>query len=182
MLLIACIVLSMLASSNGYDYGDPVSMLKRTEQGEWRTKWSPAGSFMSPRFGQNSTIHLTPEFQRHSYSKDIVFKVSFSFSDNRFIVPWITIADGKGHYARAIVLEFFASGNDVTGIRLRTVDRIAGEPPRKITVTYAWKLQATVDAEKGLSAVLLFGFSVTMATLIAMLIQVRRKHCGKSDD
>ena len=63
----------------------------------WRTNWSPAGSSCH----LFSVIYNSGDTEFQHILQDIVFQVSFSFSDNHFIVPWITIADGralcKGH-------------------------------------------------------------------------------------
>ena len=45
---------------------------------------------------------------------------SFSFSDSRFVIPWITVSDGTGHYLHIVEFTFIFSGNDIVKVKTAT--------------------------------------------------------------
>ena len=58
------------------------------------------------RFGVMSSIRLNPLSGAKDYTAGEPFKLSFSFSGERLLVPWITITDGRNHRLQTINFYF----------------------------------------------------------------------------
>lgn len=96
----------------------------------------------APKFGVDSTVPLRPVFAAKGFSSSEPFKMfdppptrparafaspsppcfararsMFSFADDRFATPWITLWDGEGAFAEELTITFVYSGNDVRRIR-----------------------------------------------------------------
>jgi hypothetical protein len=72
---------------------------------------------LSCRFGVTKGVRLNPLTDAKEYSTNDEFKMSFSFSGDRLLVPWITITDGKAHFVQAIDFYFQYSQGFVTHVK-----------------------------------------------------------------
>lgn len=77
------------------------------------------------RFAISKSVRLNALTDAKEYSTSDEFKVSFSFSGDRLLVPWITITDGKAHYVEAIDFYFQYSQGFVNHVKWKTTCQFA---------------------------------------------------------
>lgn len=69
------------------------------------------------RFGVTSSVRLNPLAGAKDYSAGDSFKLSFSFSGERLLVPWITVTDGRAHRLQSINFYFKTGQGFVLNVR-----------------------------------------------------------------
>lgn len=71
------------------------------------------------RFGIAKTVRLNPLSDAKEYDTSNEFKLSFSFSGERLLVPWITVTDGKAHFVQQIDFYFVHAQGFILSVKWR---------------------------------------------------------------
>ena len=106
-------------------------------------------------------------------------KMALSFSDSRFIVPWIPVVDGEGAVMTVLALTFLHEGRDITRVKWAAEysdppipEASAGVAP-SIELRYDWELMLETDIEAAL--IVLFGGAILLTAALICGI------CGAGD-
>lgn len=150
-------------TAHAYSHDDPVSMVVRTSSRGVTSGWADVRRSSLPRFGRNTKTDIVPDFQKEMMTTDAAFKLKFSMSDRRFLLPWTDIADGSGMFAETIVFDMKYMGNDVRSVHVRVErsEEALKTPPSRIFIRYEWHEIPSTDEEMGLRVV--FAASVIFA-------------------
>lgn len=151
--------------THAYEPGDPVSLAVRSSNHGVTTGWNDMIRKSLPRFGTNTMTNIIPEFQKETLATDTEFKLKFTFSERRFLLPWIEIANGKGIFANTIVFQIQYMGNDIRNVRVEVENypSLLDAPPSRIKIKYAWHEIPTTDEEMGLRVI--FVSSLILGTI-----------------
>jgi hypothetical protein len=162
---------STFQQTHAYSHGDPVSMVVRTSSRGVTSGWADIRRSSLPRFGLDTMTDIVPDFQKKTMTTDAAFKLKFSMSDRRFLLPWTDIADGSGMFAETIVFDMNYMGNDVRSVHVRveTSETATKTPPSRIMIRYEWHEIPSTDEEMGLRVV--FATSVVLA-LAGVLVTI----------
>lgn len=153
------LLLFVVTNVLSYRHGDAVSMLRREQFQELRTKWMGMVGKDCPRFGMDHTVLINPSSLLGPFpgrnATDLAsepFKISFSFANDQHLIPWITVSDGRGQYLDLIRIVFSHTGGYLTGVRWTTEYHPinAAHTPPNIQMNYHWEEHRTVDIEGGL--------------------------------
>ena len=132
-----------------YTKGDLVSVVEQSQIGEMKTKWRHMQNGKKPTFATNSIVTVVPPYSRQDYDTTMKCKMTFAFSDHRFLVPWSTLSDGNGLYMAKIIFIFTYHGDDIVSVQAKHVymgedgvDKVGVSPnhkPEAILFEYLWK-------------------------------------------
>ncbi|GAB5366688.1 hypothetical protein AAMO2058_001165100 [Amorphochlora amoebiformis] len=115
----------LVVPTAAYRHGDHVTLLKRVQYKGMRTAWSEMEGSLTPYFGVERTIPIDPIFDiqkttASQYKTHDPLKIKFSFVNDRFLTPWLTITDGRGHYIHNIYFTFLYSGHHIKRVKVDT--------------------------------------------------------------
>ena len=156
-----CLLTSALHS---YLPGDPVPMMRRTQQKGRRSAWHEVPHRISPRF---LTDHDSILDVALTDVADEPLKVALALHGLDFVTTWITVADGKGKFLSHLELLLTASGDALTGVRWET-EYVDDEPPAHVSVHTAWNHEADADLDSALNA--LFYISALITILLVYFV------------
>ena len=170
-----------------YTKGDLVSVVEQSQIGNMKTKWRHMQNGKKPKFATNSIVNVVPPYSRQDYDTTLKCKMTFAFSDHRFLVPWLTLSDGKGLYLAKIIFTFTYHGDDIASVRAQQVymgegdvDKVGISPnhkPGTILFEYIWEphkpLYDPYNSPEPLVAVVLCSIFVFFSA-IAMLHHEKR--------
>ena len=143
-------------------------MLKRSLHQSWKTEWTDVLHKHQPRFAHDSVVTLTPSFRAKGYNTDSPFKLSFSFSNSRFMIPWVTVSDGSGHFLHIIEFTFIFAGNDIVKVTTATqYHEVKGVKPEHIYLVYRWQEHRAQNSHLALNSLFTAGFVVSILLLVA---------------
>ena len=101
-----------------YQRGDVVSTLARTQYAGWRTAWTEVLRNEMPRFRVDSPpLILKLPAPHEGIAPGEAFKLSLAYSDNKFVVPWALVSDGRGRSLSSLVVTFLYSGSDIVQVK-----------------------------------------------------------------
>mmetsp|Transcript_3931 Transcript_3931/g.9350 ORF Transcript_3931/g.9350 Transcript_3931/m.9350 type:complete len:262 (-) Transcript_3931:155-940(-) len=198
--LSACALIGGKAAA--YQRGDVLATVVRTQADERRTPWTDLPRAAMPRFRTASTAVVDlplpsplPSGGGDSAYLDTAVHASFAFSDNRFVVPWLSLTSprsgtshGGGALAelkatsvlQAMQVTFLFSGADVLQVQwvgeyeesAAGAERIAanatgkvGRRFHRVKIRYEWREVAEHDLEGGLVLALLTGLAAAAASI-----------------
>jgi len=102
---------------------------------------------------------------------------AFSFVDEKFITPLITISDGKGTFVEAIKFTFVYSENDIVDLRWTVdynTDRVSDHQhksdPSKFFIHYGWERFGDKNADLGMAVLFFTGFAIGAILFLYVLI------------
>ncbi len=72
------------------------------------------------RFGVAKSVHLHPLSEAKEFSTTDELKLSFNFDDQRLLVPWITVTDGKGHFLKEVAFYFVHAQGNMRSVKWKT--------------------------------------------------------------
>mmetsp|Transcript_1211 Transcript_1211/g.2784 ORF Transcript_1211/g.2784 Transcript_1211/m.2784 type:complete len:201 (+) Transcript_1211:47-649(+) len=167
------LVLLLFPTASPYRHGDHVTLLKRSQYEGLKTAWSEIGGNHSPHFGIDRTVRLDPMFDIQTrtgdqYKTDQAYKIAFSFVNDRFLSPWITVTDGKGHYLKNIFFTFRYSGHHIKGVDVDSDYHTQKIPPKHVHLVYHWEEDVDTNSELGfltLASLALLGTVVACAII-----------------
>mmetsp|Transcript_41974 Transcript_41974/g.67512 ORF Transcript_41974/g.67512 Transcript_41974/m.67512 type:complete len:215 (-) Transcript_41974:1723-2367(-) len=143
--------------THSYRHGDLVTVLKRSQYQGMKTAWSEMNGNLAPHFAVDRTIRIDPMFEiqkqtASQYKTHDAFKISFSFINERFITPWLTVTDGRGHYLHNIYFTFVYAGHHLKSVRVDSdyhPDESLKVPPDHVNLIYRWETDVEVDTHTG---------------------------------
>ena len=126
-----------------YKTHDAVSLLEQAQVGDLKTKWHHIGKEKSPHFGIDSLVSIVPPYSRQDYETTETFKMKFAFSNYKFLIPWILLADGNGNYLKKVVFIIDYDDAKILSINHRVIyfdfdDSKALAKPEEIHLQYTW--------------------------------------------
>lgn len=150
--------------------------LQRTLHSSWKTPWLELPLHHSPRFRmrEKSPVEVPlprpeekgPEMQI-DLSSDV--KISFTFADEKLIVPWTVAYDAKtGQYLTELIVKFYHDDFDVHMIDFtpkHSTDKLRVSSIPHITIIYEWEALQEDDIGTGVIAM----FSITLLLTIMMV-------------
>jgi hypothetical protein len=157
----AAIAALLAAAACSYLPGDPVPLMRRNQYGGKRTAWHEVPHRIA-RFLTDTTSSM--EGIPTDAPSDEPFKISLALHGVQHTTPWITIADGNGHFLSHLQLLLTASGDSLTGVRWET-QYAALEPPAHITVTTVWDEALEHDLALALGVLFLIGACILIVTI-----------------
>jgi len=167
----------------GYRNGDLVRMSKRSrysqDNQQEETTWSEIQARLCPRFRAHKTVTLPNPLNEEAFDISFDYKLSFSFADNNFITPWMTVWDGEQRrLLNSIEFIFIYSGNEIKEVKY-DVDYNDGEHEGNILdhiyISYVWEEFGEQDIELGLVSLLVGGFLSTAIVVAYIIIDVQIK-------
>ncbi len=167
--------------TRGYRHGDHVTLLKRSQYLGKKTGFSEMTGQHSPHFGVDRVVELNPLFEVQKktssrYQTNSAFKMSFSFVNDRFLTPWLTVTDGHGHYLHNIRFTFRYTGHHIKAVDVETDYHPRGAievPPEHIRLVYQWEEDVELDSQLGFTAVV----AVTCVVSWAAMYMVMSEYC-----
>jgi hypothetical protein len=126
-----------------YKIHDAVSLLEQAQVGDLKTKWHHIGKEKTPHFGIDSLVSIVPPYSRQDYETTKTFKMKFAFSNYKFLIPWVLLADGNGNYLKKIVFIIDYDEAKILCINHRIIyfdfdDSKAHAKPEEIHLQYVW--------------------------------------------
>ena len=138
------VLLLLVPPVHPYNVNDSISLLEQAQVGAYKTKWHHIGKGNNPRFKVDSVATIVPPYSRQDYQTTKVFKAMFAFSNHKFLVPWILLADGSGLYLKKIT--FFLQHDDekILSVNARQSyfefdDINSHSKPKDIRLEYFWE-------------------------------------------
>ena len=140
----------------------------RFRHGEDITKWRHSPLSQQPRFAVPSATSFDPQYQRDPLTTDMNFKISFTFSNRRFHVPWVTVTRGDGRFLEKLDFTIWFSGNDIVDISWHEYydEAPSLSVPDAVFVSYKWKEEGCIDRERGLHLVFFTGGVLLLFSLL----------------
>mmetsp|Transcript_5562 Transcript_5562/g.7406 ORF Transcript_5562/g.7406 Transcript_5562/m.7406 type:complete len:215 (-) Transcript_5562:246-890(-) len=169
---------SVLIRTYSYRHGDLVTVLKRSQYQGMKTAWSEMNGNLAPHFAVDRTIRIDPMFEiqkktASQYKTHDTFKISFSFINERFITPWLTVTDGRGHYLHNIYFTFVYDGHHLKSVRVDSdyhPDEALKVPPDHVNLVYRWETDVEVDTHTGFTTLTAM---TSLGTLAALALVVK---------
>ena len=94
------VLLLLIRAADPYKVNDPISRWSKRKLAVSKRKWHHIGKGNNPRFKVDSFATIVPPYSRQDYQTTKAFKVMFAFSNHKFLIPWILLADGNGLYLK----------------------------------------------------------------------------------
>ena len=172
---VACTIL-LVSGADAFRPGDHIHALKREQHEGWRTEWHEVRHSQQPRFDEDATVVLElPAHKSRSALADL--RLSFSFSESRFVVPYQTVFR---HAERLDLLQltFYHRGGDIVRVA-HDAEYVADaghgalgpagavpldRPPPRVLLRYHWRALPDVDADAGLH------FLVAACSVLSLLL------------
>lgn len=155
--MLGVLLLLVMATVTSYRHGDAVSMLRREQFQQLRTKWIGMVGKDCPRFGVDHTVLLSANTLLAPFSganatqlEAEPLKISFSFANDQHLIPWVTVSDGTGQFLGLIRIVFSHTGGYLTGLRWTTEYIPMEASPPSIRMSYHWEENVKVNSEGGL--------------------------------
>jgi len=174
--LLALLALGLVrgSQSSGLRFlpGDPITVLKRSQYRGERSSWREIPHDACPRFERFTVVAL------HALPADFAvdeppgagsdYKMAFSFLNEQFQTPWLTIADGRGHFLTHLIFTLEKAGDRVTDISWQTVYDVPNAAPPHVQIEYEFANASEEDPRTALTA--LFVGSLALAVLAAAIV------------
>lgn len=145
------------ASSLRFRRGDALPVMRRTQHRGERSAWAEVPHDSCPRFERPGVIAwqaLPADFGSNDSLAPPEYKTAFSFLNEQFQTPWITIADSAGTYLTHLVFTIEHAGDQVTDVTWETIyDRRATGQPAHVRLEYQF-VDATEEDPRTALAVL----------------------------
>eukprot|EP00462_Mataza_sp_D1_P000770 CAMPEP_0175088740 /NCGR_PEP_ID=MMETSP0086_2-20121207/410_1 /TAXON_ID=136419 /ORGANISM="Unknown Unknown, Strain D1" /LENGTH=144 /DNA_ID=CAMNT_0016361195 /DNA_START=115 /DNA_END=549 /DNA_ORIENTATION=- len=124
-----------------------------------------------PRFGMPHMVTLNPILDAKNYDSSDEFKISFSFAKDRFLIPWITVTDGKGHYLNFVSFTFVYSGDYIRKVKWDAEYHTdsTGVQPEHVYLHYNWEEFSEMDTNSSLVFLVVIGFSAAVVAFGVVL-------------
>lgn len=173
LLLWRLLLLGRAATSHAQRFrtGDPLPVMKRSQFRGERSEWREVPHDACPRYEQPGVISL------HALPADFAspggglpeYKMAFSFLNDQFQTPWITIADGRGQFLTHLVFTMEHAGDAVTDVRWQTIYGAPSEAPPHVQLEYEFVDAAEQDPRTALTALFVGGLVLSaLSVLIAV--------------
>ena len=138
------VLLLLVPPVHPYKVNDSISLLEQAQVGGFKTKWHHIGKGNNPRFKVDSFATIVPPYSRQDYQTTKAFKVMFAFSNHKFLIPWILLADGSGLYLKKIIFFLQHDDENILSIHAREDffeydDLNAHSKPKEIRLEYVWE-------------------------------------------
>jgi hypothetical protein len=168
--------------------GRSIKMSTRARHGTTETAWKNVMSKYSPRFRYDKVVEL-PNHAAQALNANDVLKLSFSFCEDEFITPWVTVWDAKEDiFLNVLEFVFVFSGDKIIGVDIR-VDYASNPDQRRkssshLTIKFSWNEQGLEDVDAMLGFVLCGGFILSLLSIFYVLADgqasVSLRKLGKS--
>mmetsp|Transcript_11920 Transcript_11920/g.14410 ORF Transcript_11920/g.14410 Transcript_11920/m.14410 type:complete len:233 (-) Transcript_11920:9-707(-) len=157
-----------------YRRGDAISTLVRTQHNGWRTPWTEVSRSEMPQFREDSVLRLQPPIHPETaLEPSEPFKISLSYSDSIFVVPWVATLhpaeDGIQSSLNYLKVSLFFSGTDILQVKWKgkyknkkegdTLFNRTKSP--EVMIQYEWIEVVEHDVEAGL--IIMFSISLLAA-------------------
>jgi hypothetical protein len=156
--------LSMPRPAHAFRAGDHVSALMRTQHGALRSEWAPLLARDAPRFGIARRVELRPLQDANDVDgvdNTDVFKIAFSFIDDSFLSPWLTLCDGKGGYVTHVGVVLTHAGGIVRKVTTTAEPlQYANGKPEHVVVHFQWDEVTEFDSGGAVNLVLVVALGV----------------------
>ncbi|KAG8462133.1 hypothetical protein KFE25_011583 [Diacronema lutheri] len=161
------------SSAPRFHTGDLLPVMKRSQFRGERSEWREVPHEACPRFERPSVVALLAlpaDFipPDEGVAGATEYKMAFSFLNEQFQTPWITIADGRGQYLTQLVFTLEHAGDQVTDVSWELVYDAPSKPPPSVHLEYQFVDAAEADPRTALTA--MFAGSLLLAALSVMIV------------
>lgn len=173
-----CALLLIGLASRGtlrFRRGDALPVMRRTEHRGERSAWAEVPHDSCPRFERPGVVAwraLPADFG----SADSLppapaeYKTAFSFLNEQFQTPWITLADSAGTYLTHLVFTIEHAGDHVTDVTWETLyDRPASGPPAHVRLEYQFVDATEEDPRTALTVLFICCLGLAIAAMLCAL-------------
>lgn len=162
-----------VCSAPRFRAGDPLPVMKRSQYRGERSDWREVPNSACPRFERPAVISLLALPADFATAGEGLagapeYKMAFSFLNEQFQTPWITIADGRGQYLTHLVFTFEHAGDQVTDVSWQTIYDAPSKPPPHVHLEYQYVNAAEEDPRTALT--ILFAGSLLLAALSVLIV------------
>jgi len=161
-----------------YHAGDIVKMSTKT-RGSKNNEWTEVTGRFCPRFQWKRSIKL-PLNHKTLLEKGTEIKLAFSFDNERFITPFITIVDlSKGVHLEFLEFTLIYSGTTITDVKWKThyneEEEASLSETNFLSLTYQWEAYSENDLDVGIGSLLVIGFLSTVLLMIFLIYDFQVK-------
>ncbi|KAM9952842.1 hypothetical protein ACTFIR_007898 [Dictyostelium discoideum] len=135
---------------------------------------------LAPRFKRDlSKSLLAVDSKINGKKVDILpqtlYRILFSFDNDKFKTSWITICDGNGTYLNQIDFSFTYSNDKILDLKwhldYNTEEVHHKKKPNNFYINYKWKEIKDKDISSGLFILFLFGILISSVSVIYIIFQ-----------
>eukprot|EP01103_Thecamoeba_quadrilineata_P018525 TRINITY_DN7079_c0_g1_i1.p1 TRINITY_DN7079_c0_g1~~TRINITY_DN7079_c0_g1_i1.p1 ORF type:complete len:229 (-),score=45.99 TRINITY_DN7079_c0_g1_i1:53-739(-) len=140
------------------------------------TPWAALLGKDAPKFGKNEIVSINLNFEE-KIAKEL--KVAFSFGEDRFLLPWVTLQKGsKSFYPNYAEIIFIHSGDDIIEVKVKILtEQLANHPLSSSEVftknilylKYKWVERGEKDMTSGLAVLFLVGFVLALIVFFSII-------------
>lgn len=167
--LLAC----ALVPCRCYEKGDMVALFSRSQILGRRSGWLEASTAAVPRFAQNGEVTFHPVGAGDvTLQEGTDFKVSLSFADDRFIVPWVPLAT-DGERVESLRVEFVHDDRDILELHWSITAQSGASSKRGRALTegvqfhYHWRRRPREDGSGALNML----YALSVIAFITLCVQ-----------
>jgi hypothetical protein len=161
---------SRAAGSLRFRRGDALPVMRRTEHRGDRSAWAEVPHDSGPRFERPGVIAwqaLPVDFGSDDSLAPPEYKTAFSFLNEQFQTPWITIADSAGTYLTHLVFTIEHAGDQVTDVNWETLyDRPASSRPAHVRLEYQFVDASEEDPRTALTVLFVCCLGLASAAIL----------------
>jgi hypothetical protein len=160
------------ASPLRFRRGDPLPVMKRSQYRGERSSWREVPHDACPRFERPGVISLEAlpaDYLSEDTRAPPVYKMAFSFLNEQFQTPWITIADGAGGYLTHLIFYIEHAGEQVTDVRWELLYDTMSQPPPNVHLEYQFADAAEEDPRTALTALFVGGLILAVCSVLIAL-------------
>eukprot|EP01041_Mallomonas_annulata_P002380 gene2380-4624_t len=163
---------------------DRVNAFVRTLHGGWKTPWIEVPIFHMPRFRTPDVFRFKPTLPMPKDSEEDRFnpneniKISFSFAENKLIVPWIIVYEAKESKSlERLIVTFDHDEFDILRVETATEyskEKVDGPAVEAFDIVYRWRGVQEEDLSLGVGVM----FTLTLLCLLLVSCFVTSTYDG----